>query len=86
MPSPGDGQHVLLSRRVGYDTHLYQDYPIPPRHNSLIARRIARAKSREACIWMQRALGEFVVEGIKTAIAIAFHKVLEHECFAKGQC
>ncbi len=87
MPSPGTVSMFCCPGGPGVrvDTHLYQDYPIPPYYDSLIAKLIAYDESRPACIArMRRALREFVVEGIKTTIP--FHqKVLEHECFAKGQ-
>jgi len=87
MPSPGTISRLCCPGGPGIrvDTHLYQDYAVPPYYDSLIAKLIAYDESREACIArMQRALREFAVEGVKTTIP--FHqKVLEHECFARGQ-
>jgi acetyl-CoA carboxylase biotin carboxylase subunit len=87
MPSPGTISRLCCPGGPGIrvDTHAYQDYTIPAYYDSLIAKLIAYDEDRNACIArMQRALREFAVEGIKTTIP--FHqKVLEHECFARGQ-
>jgi acetyl-CoA carboxylase, biotin carboxylase subunit len=60
---------------VRVDTHVYAGYQVPPYYDSMIAKLICRARTREECIRkMERALEEFVVEGIKTTIP--FHKKL----------
>lgn len=62
-----------------------EGYTIPPYYDSLIAKLIVHAETREAATKrMQRALAEFIIEGIKTTIP--FHlKVLNSEEFKSGQ-
>jgi acetyl-CoA carboxylase biotin carboxylase subunit len=78
MPSPGKVTKYSPAGGPGVriDSHLYEGYTIPPYYDSLIAKLIVHAETREEAIKrMQRALSEFVVEGIKTTIP--FHlKVL----------
>ena len=66
------------------DTHVYAGYTIPPNYDSMIAKLIATAQTREEAIAkMKRALDEFVVEGIKTTIP--FHKqLMEHPDYIAG--
>jgi hypothetical protein len=60
---------------VRLDTHVYSGYTIPPNYDSMIAKLITTAQSREEAISkMRRALDEFVIEGIKTTIP--FHRQL----------
>jgi acetyl-CoA carboxylase, biotin carboxylase subunit len=57
------------------DTHVYAGYTIPPYYDSLIGKLITVAQTREEAIaTMQRALDEFILEGVKTTIP--FHKQL----------
>jgi Biotin carboxylase len=59
------------------DSHIYQGYTIPPFYDSLIAKLIAVAPTRqEAIAKMRRALEEFVIEGIATTIP--FHRAMMH--------
>ncbi|MCF6307474.1 MAG: acetyl-CoA carboxylase biotin carboxylase subunit [Flavobacteriaceae bacterium] len=54
---------------VRLDTHVYAGYTIPPNYDSMIAKLITTAQTREEAISkMKRALDEFVVEGVKTTI------------------
>ena len=66
------------------DTHVYAGYIIPPNYDSMIAKLITTAQTREEAInKMKRALDEFVIEGIKTTIP--FHqKLMEDEKFVAG--
>ncbi len=76
-PSPGriDNFHVPGGHGVRVDTHVYAGYVIPPYYDSMIAKLITTAQTREeAILKMKRALDEFVVEGIKTTIP--FHRAL----------
>ena len=86
MPCPGTitSFHSPKGRGVRVDTHVYAGYRIPPYYDSMIAKLICRAKTREECIAkMQRALDEFVVEGVKTSVP--FHKkLMRDENFRKG--
>ena len=87
QPSPGKitSLHLPGGHGVRIDTHVYQDYVIPPFYDSMIAKVIAVAQTREETIrTMQRALEEFVIEGVKTTIP--FHlKLLQDENFRKGK-
>ena len=57
------------------DSHLYDGYTVPPYYDSLLAKLICKAQTREDCITkMERALDEFIIEGIKTTAP--FHKQL----------
>ena len=70
-PSPGKitTLHMPGGHGVRLDTHVYSGYTIPPNYDSLIAKLITTAQSREEAISkMKRALDEFVIEGIKTTI------------------
>ena len=69
---------------VRVDSHLFTGYEVPPHYDSLLAKLIVWADTREAAIArMQRALDEFVVEGIATTIP--FHqRLLKHEGFIRG--
>ena len=76
-PSPGliTSFHSAKGHGVRVDTHVYAGYSIPPYYDSMIAKVICRAQTREECITkMERALNEFIVEGIKTTVP--FHKKL----------
>jgi acetyl-CoA carboxylase biotin carboxylase subunit len=54
---------------VRLDTHAYSGYRIPPNYDSMIAKLIVKAKTRdEAIAKMKRALQEFIIEGVKTTI------------------
>ena len=85
-PSPGTIQnlHTPGGHGVRLDTHVYSGYSIPPHYDSMIAKLITTAQSRDEAInKMKRALDEFVIEGIKTTIP--FHKqLMEHPDFING--
>jgi acetyl-CoA carboxylase biotin carboxylase subunit len=76
-PSPGTigVYHPPGGQGVRVDTHVYSGYTIPPNYDSMIAKLIVSARSRKETIAkMQRALDEYVIEGIKTTIP--FHSAL----------
>jgi len=85
-PSPGKITSLNLpgGQGVRVDTHVYAGYTIPPHYDSMIAKVIVRAATREqAIIRMKRALGEFHIEGIKTTIP--FHlQLMDNEDFKSG--
>ncbi|MBP9478933.1 MAG: acetyl-CoA carboxylase biotin carboxylase subunit [Sebaldella sp.] len=87
MPSVGTLERYITSGGPGVriDSHSYQGYEIPPYYDSMIAKLVVWANTREEAIErMKRALNEFIVEGIDTTIP--FHlKVLDNEDFKKGQ-
>ena len=76
-PSPGKitTLHAPGGHGVRLDTHVYSGYTIPANYDSMIAKLITTAQTREEAISkMKRALDEFVIEGIKTTIP--FHRQL----------
>ena len=85
-PSPGKITSLNLpgGQGVRVDTHVYAGYTIPPHYDSMIAKVIVRAATREqAIIRMKRALSEFHIEGIKTTIP--FHiQLMDNEIFQSG--
>ena len=86
-PSPGmiTNFHAPGGHGIRIDTHVYANYMIPPFYDSMIAKLITVAQTREeAILKMTRALDEFVIEGIKTTIP--FHqKLMKNENFQKGK-
>ena len=87
MPSPGKitSFHAPGGHGIRIDTHVYANYTIPPFYDSMIAKLITVAQTRdEAISKMQRALDEFIIEGVKTTIP--FHQALmKNEDFQKGK-
>ena len=85
-PSPGliTNFHSPGGHGIRIDTHVYANYAIPPFYDSMIAKLITVAQTREEAIEkMKRALDEFVIEGVHTTIP--FHKKLMcEEAFIKG--
>ena len=86
-PSPGmiTNFHAPGGHGIRVDTHVYANYMIPPFYDSMIAKLITVAQTRdEAILKMSRALDEFVIEGIKTTIP--FHqKLMKDKNFQKGK-
>ncbi|AJW63796.1 acetyl-CoA carboxylase biotin carboxylase subunit [Elizabethkingia sp. HX WHF] len=85
-PSPGviKGLNIPGGHGVRVDTHVYSGYAIPPNYDSMIAKLITTAQTREEAIAkMKRALEEFYIEGVKTTIP--FHRqLLDNEDFIAG--
>lgn len=85
-PSPGKITvlHAPGGHGVRLDTHVYAGYSIPPNYDSMIAKLITTAQSREEAInKMKRALDEFVIEGIQTTIP--FHRqLMDHPDYIAG--
>ena len=85
-PCPGTVHtfHPPGGHGVRVDTHVYAGYVIPPYYDSMIAKLIVRARTRDLAIRkMLRALDEFVIEGVKTTIP--FHQqLLKNEQFIQG--
>jgi acetyl-CoA carboxylase biotin carboxylase subunit len=85
-PSPGTitAFHQPGGLGVRVDTHAYTGYRIPPHYDSMIAKLIVHAGTRERAIKrMKRALDEFVIEGVKTTIP--FHQqLMENDDFQAG--
>ena len=85
-PSPGTitSYHSPGGHGVRVDTHVYAGYSIPPNYDSMISKLIVVAQTREeAILKMKRALGEYIIEGVKTTIP--FHqKLMEDPKFNEG--
>ena len=85
-PSPGaiSTLHFPGGHGIRLDTHVYSGYIIPPHYDSMIAKLITTAQTREGAISkMRRALEEFIIEGVKTTIP--FHlKLMSHPDYLKG--
>jgi acetyl-CoA carboxylase biotin carboxylase subunit len=85
-PSPGKilNYHAPGGHGIRIDTHVYAGYTIPPNYDSMIAKLISVAQTREEAIAkMKRALEEYVIDGIKTTIP--FHiKLMENKDFIEG--
>ncbi|WP_121666053.1 acetyl-CoA carboxylase biotin carboxylase subunit [Mesonia aquimarina] len=85
-PSPGviGNLHAPGGHGVRIDTHVYSGYLIPPNYDSMIAKLITTAQTREEAInKMKRALDEFVIEGVKTTIP--FHRqLMDHPDYISG--
>ena len=85
-PSPGKIHelHTCKGHGVRVDTHISAGYTVPPYYDSLLAKIIVRAMTRdEAICKMKRALEEFIISGIKTTIP--FHlKLMDNEQFKEG--
>jgi len=85
-PSPGmiTTLHAPGGHGVRLDTHVYAGYAIPPNYDSMIAKLITTAQTRDEAInKMKRALDEFVIEGIKTTIP--FHRqLMDHPDYLAG--
>jgi len=85
-PSPGKITtfHAPGGHGVRIDTHVYAGYIIPSNYDSMIAKLITTAQTREEAISkMKRALDEFVIEGVKTTIP--FHRqLMENKDYVEG--
>lgn len=85
-PNPGrvTAFHVPGGPGIRVDSHVYNEYIIPPFYDSLLAKLIAWGRNRkEAIARLKRALDEFVIEGVKTTIP--FHQeVISSEAFKQG--
>jgi acetyl-CoA carboxylase, biotin carboxylase subunit len=85
-PSPGKitEYHEPGGHGLRIDTHVYAGYTIPPHYDSMIAKLITVAQTREeAILKMRRALDEYIIEGVKSTIP--FHrKLMVNEDFNKG--
>ncbi len=85
-PSPGKIEvlHKPGGHGVRVDSHIYAGYSIPPHYDSMIAKLIVSAQTREECIKkMERALSEFTIEGIKTTIPLHL-KLMKDPDFKAG--
>ncbi len=85
---PSPGRITVLHQPGGHgvrvDSHVYAGYVIPPYYDSMIAKLISIAQTREEAInTMSRALSEYIIEGVKTTIP--FHmQLMRNEDFISG--
>jgi acetyl-CoA carboxylase biotin carboxylase subunit len=85
-PSPGriTSLHKPGGHGVRVDTHVYAGYTIPPNYDSMIAKLIVSARTREeAIVKMKRCLEEFVIEGVKTTIPLQL-QIMNDKDFQEG--
>jgi acetyl-CoA carboxylase biotin carboxylase subunit len=85
-PSPGTITvlHKPGGHGVRVDSHIYAGYKIPPNYDSMVAKLIVKANTREEAITkMHRALNEFIIDGVKTTIPLQI-KLMENEDFRSG--
>lgn len=85
-PSPGTITRFVVPGGLGvrWDSHVHQGYTISPYYDSLIGKLIVHRSTREEAIaCMQRALREFVIEGVKTTIPLQ-QRILENSDFRDG--
>jgi acetyl-CoA carboxylase biotin carboxylase subunit len=85
-PSPGTIElwYAPGGKGVRVDTHVYSGYTVPPHYDSMIAKLIVTASTREIAISrMRRALGEFTIRGIKTTIPFQL-EIINHPDFING--
>ena len=87
MPSPGKITKLVLpgGNETRVDTAVYEGYTIPPYYDSMIAKIIVHARTRnEAILKMKRALDECIIEGIDTNIEF-LKSILSNEKFKSGE-
>jgi len=85
-PSPGliTGYHAPGGLCVRVDSGLYAGYRVPPHYDSMIAKLIVSGNSRnEALMRLKRALGEYVIEGVKTTLPLHNRLVRDND-FVNG--
>ena len=89
MPRPSPGRvsdyHAPGGLGVRVDTHIYDQYVVPPYYDSLLAKLVVWGEDREQAIARGRtALDELVIDGVVTNIA--FHRALiSHPTFLEGE-
>lgn len=86
MPCPGviTNIHMPGGNGVRVDSHIYNDYQIPPNYDSMIMKLIVHGKDRDDAIArMRSALGELVIEGIDTNLDFQF-EILCHPAYQEG--
>ncbi len=86
IPSPGrvTGFHAPGGLGVRVDSHLYHGYTVPPHYDSLVAKLVIYGDTREECLnRVNRALKEFVIDGISTTIPL-HQKLVADKDIRKG--
>jgi acetyl-CoA carboxylase biotin carboxylase subunit len=86
MPSPGPVNlwHAPGGPGIRVDSHMYSGYSVPPHYDSLIGKLIAHGETRRSAIArMTTALGEVIVEGIRTNVPL-HQEIFQHAAFKDG--
>ena len=86
MPCPGliTNVHIPGGKGVRVDTHIYNNYKVPPNYDSMLLKLIVHSKDRATAIAkMRSALGELVIEGIDTNLDFQY-EILNNEAFQEG--
>jgi acetyl-CoA carboxylase biotin carboxylase subunit len=86
-PSPGKilNLHKPGGHGIRVDSHIYAGYTIPPNYDSMIAKLIVSARTREeAIVKMRRSLDEFVIEGVHTTIPL-LAQIMNDKNFIEGK-
>ena len=86
-PSPGkiDGYHTPGGLGVRVDSAVYDKYTVLPHYDSMIAKLIVHADTREEAIQrMSRALDEYIIEGIRTSISL-HRRIMANKDFIEGK-
>ena len=86
---PSPGKILNLNKPGGHgvrvDSHIYTGYTIPPNYDSMIAKLIVSARTRdEAIVKMRRCLDEFVIEGIHTTIPL-HQQIMQDKNYIEGK-
>jgi acetyl-CoA carboxylase biotin carboxylase subunit len=87
MPSPGTITqfHAPGGLGVRFDSAIYGGYRIPPYYDSMVGKLIVHGRNRDECIRrMRRAIGETVVEGVKTTLPLQLW-IMEQPEFTSGE-
>ena len=86
VPSPGriTQFHAPGGPGIRVDSHVYQNYYVPPYYDSLIGKVIAHGDTRDqALARMRTALSEMVIEGIQTNLSL-HQELLNDSAFIRG--
>jgi acetyl-CoA carboxylase biotin carboxylase subunit len=86
-PSPGKilNVHKPGGHGVRVDSHIYAGYTIPPNYDSMIAKLIVSARTREeAIVKMRRCLDEFIIEGVHTTIPLQ-QQIMNDKNYIEGK-
>jgi acetyl-CoA carboxylase biotin carboxylase subunit len=86
IPSPGrvEDYHAPGGLGVRVDSALYSGYAVPPHYDSMIAKLIVHGATRNECLMrLRRALGEYVIGGLDTTIAL-HQRLVAEPAFVNG--
>jgi len=85
-PSPGriTALHLPGGLGVRIDSHVYDQYVVPPFYDSLLAKLIVHAETRAAAVRrLRRCLDEIVIEGVATNVSL-HRRIVETRAFEGG--